>query len=50
MLTPVTVVDKSLEDYRPIIGNKDTDEIYKRGWKILTGIPLKLKRKEDKNG
>ena len=29
---------------------KDTDEIYKRGWKIFTGIPLKLKRKEDKNG
>ena len=29
---------------------KDTDEIYKRGWKIFTGIPLKPKGKEDKNG
>ena len=25
---------------------KDTDEIYKRGWKISTCKPLELKRKE----
>ena len=29
MLTPVATVPKSLEDYRPIIGDEQTDEIYR---------------------
>ncbi|MFH1560851.1 MAG: glycosyltransferase [Chloroflexota bacterium] len=29
MLTPVATVSKSLEDYRPIIGDDQTDEIYR---------------------
>ena len=27
----------------------DNDEVYKRGWKIFTGLP-RPKRKEDENG
>ena len=29
MLTPVATVPKSLEDYRPIIGDEETDELYR---------------------
>jgi trehalose synthase len=40
MLTPVATLPKSLEDYRPIIGDEQTDEIYRlaepfRGARVL---------------
>ena len=40
MLTPVATVPRSLEDYRPIIGDEQTDEIYRlaepfRGARVL---------------
>lgn len=40
MLTPVATLSKSLEDYRPIIGDEQTDEIYRlaepfRGARVL---------------